>query len=214
MRTFAQIALDKTVLTDNLTELEEFLSNKAHLKERSQVLPFFRTKPQLCAALGYANNTVELPDRWAYELELFGDFAYDFAADDSEANAYTLVEFEDAQEYSIFSRPPEGKTMKRWSPRFEHGFSQLVDWAWRLSSEGESSAAFRRIFGDDNPTIHLLLVVGRDADLNKDDLTRLRWRANHVVLGQYRMTCFTFDGFLHSIRRRLLLAMQSNNNPV
>ena len=58
MKTFAQIALDKTVLTDNLTELEEFLSSKAHLKERSQVLPFFRTKPQLCAALGYANNTV------------------------------------------------------------------------------------------------------------------------------------------------------------
>ena len=98
--------------------------------------------------------------------------------------------------------------MKRWSRRFEHGFSQLVDWAWRISAEGESSAAFRRIFGDNNPAIHLLLIAGRDSDLGKDDLTRLRWRANHTSLGQFKMSCFTFDGILKSIRRRLSLAAQ------
>ena len=65
------------------------------------------------------------PTSWTF----FGDFACDVAAGDSEANAFTLIEFEDAQEYSIFSRRQEGKAMKRWSSRFEHGFSQLVDWA-------------------------------------------------------------------------------------
>jgi hypothetical protein len=104
----------------------------------------------------------------------------------------------------------EGKTMKAWSSRFEHGFSQLVDWAWRLSSESGSSAAFRRIFGDDHATIHFLLVIGRDDDLSVDDLIRLRWRANNVTLGQYRMSCATFDGVLQSIRRRLSLATQPN----
>ncbi len=135
----------------------------------------------------------------------------DVAAGDSEANAYTLVGFEDAQEHSIFSGLQAGKAMKRWAPRFERGFSQLVDWAWRMSAEGESSAAFRRIFGDDNPAIHLVLVVGRDADLTKDDLKRLRWRAQHTSLGQFRMSCFTFDGLLQSIRHRLLLAAQPTN---
>lgn len=175
------------------------------------MIPFFKARPHLCAALGYANNAVELPDRWASELDLFGDFACDVAVGDSEANAYTLIELEDAQEYSILSRLERGKAMKRWSSRFEHGFSQLVDWVWRISAEGESSAAFRRIFGDNNPSIHLLLVVGRDADLTKDDLTRLRWRANHLFLGQYKMSCFTFDGLSQSIRRRLLLAAQPPN---
>ena len=208
MKSFSPPSLDTNVLSANLTELETLLSSERRLKERDQVIPFFKARPHLCAALGLANNAVELPDRWATELDLFGDFACDVAAGDSEANAYTLIEFEDAQEQSIFSRLQAGKTMKRWSPRFEHGFSQLVDWAWRLSAEGESSAAFRRIFGDDNPAIHLLLVVGRDADLTKDDLARLRWRAKHMSLGQFRMSCFTFDGLLQSIRRRLLLASQ------
>ena len=65
---------------------------------------------------------------------------------------------------SLSSNP--GKIMKRWSPRFEHGFSQLVDWAWRLSTEG-TSAAYRRIFGENDSTIHLLLIAGRDCDLTK-----------------------------------------------
>jgi hypothetical protein len=211
MRTFAPITLDTAALSENLIELDALLSSALHMKERDRVIPFFKARPHLCAALGYANNAVELPDRWASELDLFGDFACDVAAGDSEANAYTLIELEDAQEHSILSRLERGKSMKRWSSRFEHGFSQLVDWAWRISAEGESSAAFRRVFGDNNPSIHLLLVVGRDADLTKDDLTRLRWRANHVFLGQYRMSCFTFDGLLQSIRRRLLLAAQPPN---
>jgi len=208
MRSFAPLTLDTSVLSNDLIELETLLASEPHLKERDQVLPFFKRRPHLTAALGLANNSVELPDRWANELDLFGDFVCDVAAGDSEANAYTLVEFEDAQEYSIFSRLQEGKAMKRWSPRFEHGFSQLVDWAWRISTEGGSSPAFRRIFGANNPTVHLLLVVGRDADLTPDDLTRLRWRANHTSLGQFRMSCFTFDGILQSVRRRLLLAAQ------
>jgi len=158
------------------------------------------------------NSSIEVADRWARELDLFGDFVCDVAAGDSESNACTLIEFEDAREYSIFTNLEKGKSMKRWSRRFEHGFSQLVDWAWRISAEGGSSAPFRRIFGDDNPAIHLLLVVGRDADLGKGDLTGLRWRANHISLGQFRMSCFTFDGILNSIRRRFLLASQPTSS--
>lgn len=138
MRRFSSLVLDPKILSNNLAELEALLSSEARLKERDQMLPFFGNRPHLCAALGLANNAVELPDRWASELDLFGDFVCDAAAGDSEANAYTLVEFEDAQEHSIFSRLQTGKAMKRWAPRFERGFSQLVDWAWRMSAEGES----------------------------------------------------------------------------
>ena len=208
MRAFEALTLDTNVLTSDLAALETRLAAEIHLKERAQILPFFQGRQNLCVALGLTNSSVELPNRWATELDLFGDFVCDVAAGDSEANAYTLIEFEAALEYSIFMKLQAKKSMRRWSPRFEHGFSQLVDWAWRISSEGESSAAFRRIFGVDNPAIHLLLIVGRDADLRKDDLTRLRWRANHTSLGQFRMSCFTFDGILNSLRRRLLLAAQ------
>jgi hypothetical protein len=208
VKTFAPLRLDPAALTADLDALEALLASEARLKERDRVIPFFKARPHLSAALGFANNDVELPDRVAQELDLFGDFACDVAAGDSEANAYTLVEFEDAQEHSIFTRLPAGKTVKRWAPRFEHGFSQLVDWAWRISAEGQGSDAFRRVFGDSNPSIKLLLVIGRDADLTRDDLARLRWRAKHTSLGAFSFSCFTFDGFLQSVRRRLMLAAQ------
>jgi hypothetical protein len=208
MRTFEPLALDRAILEHNIDELEALLTTAAHLKERDHLIPFFKERPHLCTAVGYANSAVELPDRWASELDLFGDFVCDFAAGDTEANAYTLVEFEDANEYSILSKLVRGKTMKRWSPRFEHGFSQLVDWAWRLSAEGGTSDAFNRVFGDPHPVVHFVLVIGRDADLDQRDLARLRWRATNISLGQYRMSCFTFDGVLQSIKRRLILAQR------
>ncbi len=213
MKTFVPLVLDTSILSNNLDELQALLASNKHMKERANVLPFFKARPHLCAALGYANASVELPNRWSNELDLFGDFACDVAAGDSEANAYTLVEVEDAQKYSIFRKLKKDKTMKRWAPRFEQGASQLVDWAWRLSAEGESSAAFRRIFGENNPAIHLLLVIGRNADLTRDDRNRLTWRAQHTSLGQFKISYFTFDGILQSMRRRLLLAAQAAAPP-
>jgi hypothetical protein len=58
----------------------------------------------LCAALGLTNSSVELPNRWATELDLFGDFVCDIASGDRETNAYTLIELEPALEYSIFMK--------------------------------------------------------------------------------------------------------------
>jgi hypothetical protein len=169
---------------------------------------FFKARQQLCAALGILNGAVASPDLVATELDLFGDFFCDAASGDSIANAFTLIEFEDAKPYSVFSKLKKDKTLKTWSRRFEHGFSQLVDWAWRLSSESGSAAA-RRIFQNDEPSIHFLLIAGRDADLTRDDLNRMRWRARNLALGGYKMDCFTFDGALMTLRRRLLYAAQT-----
>jgi hypothetical protein len=157
--------------------------------------------------MGFYNGNVALPNQWARELDLFGDFKCDVAVGDSDANAYTLIEFEDATEFSIFSRLKPNRTMRRWSPRFEHGFSQLVDWAWRLSAEGES-AAYRRIFGDNHVSCHLMLVAGRDSDLSRDDRVRLQWRSRQTTLGSFHMSCMTFDEVLRSLRSRIRLAHQ------
>jgi hypothetical protein len=209
MKTFEPITLDYGVLSKELNELKALLNSQTSLKERAEIAPFFKGRKHLSAALGLTNSGVLLPDRIATELDLFGDFACDVASGDSETNAYTLIEFEDAQQYSVLTKLETGKTMKRWAPRFEHGFSQLVDWAWRLTTEGTSSAAYGRIFGQNSATIHLLLIGGRDADLTEDDLDRLSWRANNMSLGSFRMSCLTFDGVLNTIRRRLLLAASS-----
>lgn len=64
------------------------------------------------------------------------------------------------------------------------------------------------ILGDSHPSIHFMLVIGRNGDLDKDDLARLRWRSDNVSFGNYKMTCCTFDDLLYAIRRRLSFEAQ------
>jgi hypothetical protein len=206
VRGFDPIILDTLQLRNELDEFEAFLNSADHLKEREQIAPFFKQRKHLVAALGYTHAGIAHPDRVSTELSLFGDFACDAASGDSVSKAFLLVEFEDATTQSVLRSAAPGK-VKPWSPRFEHGTSQLIDWAWRLSYENQSHA-FRRIFETNDPIIHFLLIAGRDADLNDDDQARIRWRANSLTLGVYRMSCLTFDGVLNTLRRRLLLLDQ------
>ncbi|MFL5111534.1 MAG: Shedu anti-phage system protein SduA domain-containing protein [Microvirga sp.] len=210
MRSLEAIEPDPARLRRELDELEQYLSTGAPLKEREHVAPFFKKRAQLAAALGFACNEVQYVDRFAIELGLFGDFACDVASGDSDANAFTLVEFESAEPYTIFARAKPG-SVRSWAPRFEHGFSQLVDWVWRLQSEG-SGEPLRRIFGNNSPHLHLLLVIGRRADLKEDDYDRLRWRSRNVSVAGYTMSCWTFDDVLSTLRRRLAY-MEENPTP-
>jgi hypothetical protein len=176
MKALVPIELNAQQLLADLSDLERFLSDNTSLKERDQVLPFFGSHPHLVAALGWMNAAAGRPDRYATELDLFGDFSCDAAAGHSATGAFTLVEFEDASEYSIFRALEAGKSIRKWSSRFEHGFSQLVDWAWRLGTEADSQAK-ERIFSAQPVSIHLLLAIGRKSDLADQDL-----RVCHGVL--------------------------------
>jgi hypothetical protein len=203
VRGFERITLRIAQLRADLDEFEAFLNSATHLKEREHIAPFFKARKHLVAALGFTHSGIAFPDRVSTELDLFGDFACDVASGDSVSKAFLLVEFENAEERSVLERAPAPGKIKPWSRRFEHGFSQLIDWAWRLSCEPHNSHAFRRIFEVNDPAIHFLLIAGRDADLTEDDRARIHWRANNMNLGAYRMSCLTFDGVLSTLRRRL-----------
>ena len=206
MRKLEPVEIDPEVLRTNLHELETLLGAGDMLTERKHILPFFQARPQIIAALGFNNGDVSQPDVYATELDLFGDFVCDAASGDSTEAAFTLIEFEDAKPNSIFRARESGKSMRAWSPRFEHGFSQLVDWAWRIDAEN-SSAALQRVFGMAPLSIQFLLVAGRRTDLTDGDLRRLTWRAHNLRLGPFNMVCRTFDHVLSTIRRRLNAVM-------
>src|SRR6516165_2935758 len=107
-------------------EFKAFLGAHTMLKERDEVLPFFKARHHLSAFLGAYNSLVIHYDRFAHEFDIFGPFACDLVAGDWARRAYVFVEFEDAAPKSIFVRTRR-KTLE-WSPRFEHGFSQILDW--------------------------------------------------------------------------------------
>jgi len=212
MKAMQSLNLDLSVLSRELDELEAFLNASSALKERAQVLPFFKQRQVLTAAIGLFATSITVPDQYAHELSFFGDFAADAASGDSETGGILLIEFEDALPYSVFKQSVAGK-VRPWSTRFEHGVSQLTDWVWRLSDEAPGSAALKRIFGTTSPQIGLLLVIGRDADLDEADKARLRWRTNNMKIGPFHMSCLTFDQVHASLKRRLTLATDVNSLP-
>ncbi|WP_313934962.1 Shedu immune nuclease family protein [Anabaena azotica] len=137
-----------------------------------------------------------------HEFTFYGDFRADLVVGDSINNTYCFVEFEDATEDSIFIS--KGRSTSDWSPRFEHGFSQIIDWFWKIDDFKNTSLS-RSIFGSENIEIYGILVIGRDAFISDIDKARLEWRLNKVVVDSHKVICITFDQLARDTRDRLLL---------
>jgi hypothetical protein len=123
------------------------------------------------------------------------------------ARQFTLVELEDARENSIFE-VARGREYPRWSGRFERGFSQLVDWAWRIDYERQPSVTLEAAFGTVDPRIHYLLVIGRDRWIGAAGRARLDWRHLHNGISGQRTTVWTYDDLFTFIDDRLTAAEQ------
>jgi Domain of unknown function (DUF4263) len=185
-----------------LAEFEQLLASKLELKEKNDILPFFNTHRHLAAYVASYAPTIANFDRLALECSLFGDFRADMIVGDSVRKSYCLIEFEDATKDSIFKS--KGRTTSEWSPRFEHGFGQIVDWFWKIDSLRDSPQA-RTIFGADTFSFMGMLVIGRDAFLSPEEVIRLEWRINKVTINSNKIVCLTFDQLAKGLRDSLTI---------
>ena len=183
-------------------EFENLLFNNRELKESKDILPFFKQRLHLSAFIGaYGTNMVRF-NQIKHEFNLFGDFRADLAVGDCVNNNYCFIEFEDATEDSIFVK--KGRSTSDWSPRFEHGFSQIIDWFWKID-DFKNTSEFRSIFESENIEFSGILVIGRDNFLCKSEKARLKWRLNRVVVDSRKVICITFDQLARDTRDRLSL---------
>ena len=193
MKVFKSIVFDPTSFNKELEDFAELLRAKDELSEREDLLPLFRGSPNLISMLGALHPGITKGDLMAYEYDLFGDFACDFVVGDSRRNAYCFVEFEDAKKNSIFVS--SARATSDWATRFEHGFSQIVDWIYRLS-DAEKSNAFEDRFGTRSIDAMYILAVGRSAFLSEPECRRILWRERHVVVHSQKIRCMTYDQLL------------------
>ncbi len=135
----------------------------------------------------------------------FGDFRCDLVVGDKSKYAYTLVEFEDARPESIFASGE--KYQHEWSRRFEHGYSQVVDWFWKIS-DLERMDDFEKRFGSRDASFFGMLILGRNHFLDPHLRKRLIWRANKVVVNSNNIRCLTFDD-LHVELSQLLTTLET-----
>ena len=183
-----------------LAQLQAVLRESPHLAER-RITRFLRQRMELSALIGLFDTTMTDCDQIAWEYRLFGDFQCDLVVGDSKRKTYTFVEFEDAGPASIFVKRAK-KITREWSSHFENGYSQIIDWFYKLQSMANTPDMEDR-FGKRTIVYTGLLVVGRDQHLTPGEQMRLEWRREHVVVNSKKITCVTYDQLVDDLVRRL-----------
>jgi hypothetical protein len=202
MKTFDVVHLDGVRLRRDLQDFRRLLAQKQSLKEATDILPFFRKRPQLAAFCGRYNSKLSNPDLLAHEYDLFGDFSCDLVVGDSRKKMYTFIEFEDAGPKSLFVKQGEKATRewsREWSPRLDHGYGQIIDWFYKLADR-ENSEDYEARFGKRSVEVAGVLVIGRDHHMNTGERMRFEWRRRNVAVATRRIECVTFDELLADLQ--------------
>ena len=201
MKTFEALAFDPTRCRKEVDELRRWLARRPLLDETKHIRPFFRKRRHLSAFVASYSADIVRFDRIAFEYPLFGDFTADLVVGDSVKRAYCFIEFEDAGPASLFVKQGK-KATRAWSPRFDHGYSQIIDWFAKLEDMRKSDD-FAARFGARSIRYTGVLVLGRDHYLLPGERERLEWRRNNVVVASQKVHVLTFDGLVEDLQGRL-----------
>ena len=203
LKTFA---LSKRQAKAELKSFKALLDGKGKgdLGEANDLLPFFDVSEHLCALMGtYNPRIIDYKNiSIAREFSIFGDHRADLVIGDRKSHQFCFIEFEDARSTSIFNTAA-AKTTPDWSTRFDHGFSQLIDWIlWLENNKGNT--AYKGRFHSASIQFAMLLVIGRDRDLADPALReRFEWRSESVVVASKKVDCITYDKLYEDLSTRL-----------
>ncbi len=185
-------------------EYKTLLTSKPELKERDDILPFFKQRYHLSLLIGYyLPSTVKL-DCFLHEFDIFGDFRADLIVGDFSTQHYLLIEFEDGKPDSIFKRTQ--RTTSDWSPRLEKAYSQLTDWLWKLN-DMRNTSKFESIFGLGSSRyaeFQCVIVIGKNINLTDEEQQRMRWREKHTVINSNKFQIVSFDELLTDLNDWLI----------
>lgn len=187
-----------------LLEFEKLLSDKDELSEKNDLSPFFKNSRNLVSLIGQLHPGITKTDKYAHEYDVFGDFKSDFTVGDSRRKSFCFIELEDAREDSIFKNT--GRATSDWADRFEHGYSQIIDWSCKLDDTKKSDAFIDRF---DAREIDLLsiLIIGRCKFISKSERRRLAWRQKNVLVNSNKILCFTYDELLVLLKESMGLPL-------
>jgi hypothetical protein len=183
-------------------ELGDLLGQHPVLKEKRDILPFFKNRKQLSALCGILNVAIGQTDRIAHEFHLFNSFYCDLVVGDWQNKAYCFIEFEDAKPNSIFANTNSKKSARDWGGRVEHGYSQLIDWFHKIDGMKEHPDC-ETAFGKRSIDYEGVLVIGRDQYFEAGEQARLEWRTRHVIVHSKKIHCLTFDSLYEQLQTRL-----------
>jgi hypothetical protein len=195
------IKFDPDLCRRDLAAYSKLLQSRRELSEREHIQDFFKKRKQLSAFIGTFAPNLGPASLLGYEFPFMGDFAADIVLGNREKGMFCVVEFEDGKLDSIFKKLPK-KSTTEWSNRFEHGFSQLVDWFYCLD-DFKKTERFAKDFGHGHITFLGLLILGRSAGVSNTDRNRLRWRTEKVRVDSHNIECLTLDDLYDTLKIRM-----------
>lgn len=202
MKEFEKITLDVKLAQAQLHEFHELLNDNAELGE-SRLLKHFKERTQLCALLGCFHPKIAMANVVAHEYDVFGDYACDFIAGETDICSFCFVEFEEAKKQSVFSDTK--RSNRKWSSTLEEGFGQIIDWMYKLDDIRRTDDFCNR-FGTQPIDAACVLVVGRSSFVSEKEHLRLAWRARHVLVNGQHIRCLTYDQLCDEMDRYLSLS--------
>lgn len=191
MKDFNDYKFSLSACEKEFQKFEKLLDKNKVLDEQKHILPFFEKNKNLCLLIGWLNPTMMKSNKLAHEYHLWGDFRCDLAIADGKLHKFCFVEFEDYHPTSIFRKVGQ-KASKEYAPRFERGFSQIVDWFCKIDGY-RNTTEIKKKFGKEEISYIGVLIIGRSQDLDDNLQQRLRWRQENVTITSQKIHYLTFD---------------------
>ncbi len=199
MSVFDPITFDIAVADSELASFKAWLAGVGFVGE-TEIVNEIKVRPQmiclLSAMLGFT-----APDMIKFELTLKGMFRTDLVLGNDGLRQFALVEFEDAMANSIFK--PGTKQYRYWSARIEHGFSQIIDWAW-VRSDHPNDSVLVAGFGGDIQASSYAVICGRDTSL-RDPIEKKRFqhRRHNLKVEGHPALVLTYDEMVRHMENNL-----------
>lgn len=207
MKEFDYIKYDHTKAEKELKQLKKLLLNKS-LAEREKIQPqLYKSKNllYLLASLFPKLNDVIFEENhmvgYASEQPILDDYKADIVIRDQDINMNLFIELEDAQDNSIFS-PTDDKEMRTWTKRIEHGYSQLIDWYYRLA-DFKTTTKFAERYGENGDYLGLLIIGRNDTFKSEYEKKRFNWRFTKTLVDSRNIFCMTYDDLYNMMYRKI-----------
>jgi hypothetical protein len=199
MSALDSISVDLPKATSELRSFKAWLASAGFVDETT-IVAQIKSRPQMACLLS-ASLGLSAPNLIRFELQMKGMFRTDLVLGNDALRQFVLVEFEDAMSNSIFKKGT--RQYRYWSPRIEHGFSQIVDWAW-VRSDHPNDSVLVAGFGGRIEASAYAVICGRKTSL-KDETEEKRFahrRASLKVEGHPALV-LTYDEMVRHMEDNL-----------
>lgn len=204
MSVFDRLAWNLATAEIELAQFKIWLAGQTYVGEKA-IVAEITSRPHMCGLLA-AVAGFSAPDLIKPELQLKGLFRTDLVLGNSVTRQFALIEFEDAEVDSIFRKTKNKAQYRPWSSRLEHGFGQIVDWAW-LKSDAPNDIVLTSAFGGKIVASAFLVIAGRDEGIAGEmEERRYLHRTNDVSIAGVPARVLTYDKMVAAMELNLITA--------